>query len=167
VWTPVYSLATRDLQPRLAGVASGVLSTVQELGTVVGSAAIGAVLQNRLATGLHDHAVSYSSTLPDPFRARFVDGFSQAASRGLEVGRGQTGGSLQLPTGVPAQIVQQLERLAHAVFTQSFVDAMRPSMALAITVVLVAALGVVRVRARGAVAQATAPAATEQPASVA
>jgi len=148
VWTPVYSLATRDLQPRLAGVASGVLSTVQELGTVIGSAAIGAVLQNRLATGLHDHAVAYSLQVPDLFRASFVEGFNQAASRGLQVGRGQTGGSLQIPGGVPAQVVQQLERLAHAVFTQSFVDAMRPSMALGIVVVVVAAVGVLGVRAR-------------------
>ena len=150
VWTPVYSLATRDLQPRLAGVASGVLSTVQELGTVIGSAAIGAVLQNRLATGLQEHAVGYSAQLPDAFRSRFVEGFSQAASRGLEVGRGQTGSSLQLPAGIPAQIAQQLERLAHAVFTQAFVDAMRPSMALAVAVVLVAAVGVLGVRARAA-----------------
>jgi EmrB/QacA subfamily drug resistance transporter len=165
VWTPVYSLATRDLQPRLAGVASGVLSTVQELGTVIGSAAIGALLQNRLATGLHDHSVGYSAQLPDPFRARFVEGFSQAASRGLEVGRGQTGSSLQLPSGVPAQIVQQLERLAHAVFTQSFVDAMRPSMALGIAVVLVAAVGVFGVRNRAAAPISAA--AQEQPASVA
>src|ERR1700716_2818531 len=148
VWTPVYSLATRDLQPRLAGVASGVLSTVQELGTVIGSAAIGAVLQNRLATGLQEHAVGYSAQLPDAFRSRFVEGFSQAASRGLEVGRGQTGSSLQLPAGIPAQIAQQLERLAHAVFTQAFVDAMRPSMALAVAVVLVAAVGVIGVRNR-------------------
>jgi EmrB/QacA subfamily drug resistance transporter len=153
VWTPVYSLATRDLQPRLAGVASGVLSTVQELGTVIGSAAIGALLQNRLATGLQDHAVGYSAQLPDPLRARFVEGFSQAASRGLEVGRGQTGSSLQLPSGIPAQIVQQLERLAHAVFTQSFVDAMRPSLALGIAIVLVAAVGVLGVRNRAARAE--------------
>ena len=167
VWTPVYSLATRDLQPRLAGVASGVLSTVQELGTVIGSAAIGAVLQNRLASGLHDHAVAYSSQLPELFRARFVDGFSQAASRGLQVGRGQTGGTRQLPAGIPAQLVQQLERLAHAVFTQSFVDAMRPSMALGIVAVVAAAIGVLRVRARATTAPATAPAATEQPAAIA
>jgi len=156
VWTPVYSLATRDLQPRLAGVASGVLSTVQELGTVIGSAAIGAVLQNQLATGLHVHAVGDASRLPDQFRAPFIAGFSQAAAHGLEVGRGQTGGSLQLPAGVPAQIVHQLEGLAHAVFTQAFVDAMRPSMALAIAVVLVAALGVLGMRARSVMAAAPA-----------
>jgi EmrB/QacA subfamily drug resistance transporter len=165
VWTPVYSLATRDLQPRLAGVASGVLSTVQELGTVIGSAAIGAVLQNQLATSLREHAVGYSSQLPDQFRARFVDGFSQAASQGLQVGRGQTGSSLQLPTGVPAQVVQLLERLAHAVFTQSFVDAMRPSMALAVVVVLVAAVGVFGVRARAAKAEPQAESHTYQEAA--
>jgi EmrB/QacA subfamily drug resistance transporter len=165
VWTPVFSLATRDLQPRLAGVASGVLNTVQELGTVIGSAAIGAVLQNRLASGLQAHAVGYSSQLPDPFRARFVDGFSQAGSHGLEVGRGQTGGSLQLPSGIPAQIVQQLERLAHAVFTQSFVDAMRPSMALGIVVILVAAVGVLGVRARATKAEPQAAAQAYQEAA--
>jgi MFS family permease len=168
VWTPVYSLATRDLQPRLAGVASGVLSTVQELGTVIGSAAIGAVLQNQLATSLQAHAVGYSAQLPDAFRARFVEGFSQAASRGLEVGRGQTGSSLQLPAGIPAQVAQQLERLAHAVFTQSFVDAMRPSMALAIVVVLVAAVGVLGVRSRaGRAERATGSAAYQEAAPVA
>ncbi|HVS06789.1 MAG TPA: MFS transporter [Candidatus Dormibacteraeota bacterium] len=165
VWTPVYSLATRDLQPRLAGVASGVLNTVQELGTVIGSAAIGAVLQNRLATGLQSHAVGYSSQLPAPFRAPFVDGFSQAASHGLEVGRGQTGGSLQLPAGIPAQIVQLLERLAHAVFTQSFVDAMRPSMALAIAIIVVAAVGVTGVRARATRAEPAAGAQAYQEAA--
>src|SRR5207249_5336362 len=61
VWTPVFSMATRNLQPRLAGVASGVLSTIQELGAVIGSAAIGAVLQNQLAADLHNRAVSYSA----------------------------------------------------------------------------------------------------------
>ena len=40
-----------------------------------------------------------------------------------------------------------------AVFTQAFVDAMRPSMALAIAVVLVAALGVLGVRARASKAE--------------
>src|SRR5437879_11029865 len=34
VWTPLYDLGTRTLQPRLAGAASGVFSTIQELGAV-------------------------------------------------------------------------------------------------------------------------------------
>ena len=43
-WVPVFSLARRDLRPELAGVASGLLSTIQELGGVLASAAVGALL---------------------------------------------------------------------------------------------------------------------------
>lgn len=71
--------ATRSLDPKLAGVAAGVINTLQELGTVVASAAVGALLQNRLALALHDEAVARSSQIPADFRAGFVDGFSHAA----------------------------------------------------------------------------------------
>jgi len=168
IWTPVFSLATRDLQPHLAGVASGVVSTVQELGAVIGSAAIGALLQNQLATALHNRAVSYSAQLPAQLQGPFVNGFSRAAKAGLEVGRGQTGASLALPAGVPAQIAHQIQLVARAVFTQAFVDAMRPTMVLAIVVILVAAIGGLGVRHRRSSAQAFVRAeAREEPASVA
>jgi EmrB/QacA subfamily drug resistance transporter len=153
VWTPVYSLATRDLQPRLAGVASGVVSTVQELGAVLGSAAIGALLQNQLATDLHNRAVGFATQLPAQAQTPFVDGFSKAAKAGLEVGRGQSGTSLTLPAGIPPQVAQQIQQVAHAVFTQAFVDAMRPTMALAIVVILVAAVGALWARNRPSGAQ--------------
>ena len=140
VWTPVYDLATRDLKPELAGTASGVLNTMQEIGTVIASAAIGAVLQNQLASSLNSEAVAYSTQLPAAFRQQFVDGFSNAAKQGLEVGASQNGASLQLPPGVPQQVADQLAQIGHAVFTHAFVDAMRPSMALPIAIVVIAAL---------------------------
>jgi EmrB/QacA subfamily drug resistance transporter len=168
IWTPVFSLATRDLQPRLAGVASGVISTIQELGAVIGSAAIGALLQNQLAADLHSRAVSYSAQLPAQAQAPFVDGFARAAKAGLEVGRGQTGTSLALPPGIPAQVAQQIQQVAHAVFTQAFVDAMRPTMALAIAIILLAAVGAVWARNRPSGAQVQlAPDAQPEQASVA
>ena len=140
VWTPLYDLATRDLKPELAGTASGVLNTMQELGTVIASAAIGAVLQNQLASSLRSEAVAYSSQLPAPFQQPFITGFADAAKQGLEVGAGQNGAALQLPPGIPQQVADQLAQLGHAVFTHAFVDAMRPSMALPIGIVIVAAL---------------------------
>jgi EmrB/QacA subfamily drug resistance transporter len=140
VWTPVYDLATRDLKPELAGTASGVLNTMQEIGTVIASAAVGAVLQNQLATALKAEATTYSTQLPAPFRQPFVDGFASAAKQGLEVGATQNGAATQLPPGVPQQVADQLAQLGHAVFTHAFVDAMRPSMALPIAIVIVAAL---------------------------
>jgi hypothetical protein len=147
VWTPVYSLATRSLEPTLAGVASGVIATIQELGTVIASAVVGAVLQNRLATALQDQAVARAAQLPADFRARFVDGFSQAAHNGFQVGAGQSGTSLQLPQGVPAQVAQLLQNAAHYVFTHAFVDAMRPTLILPIVIIVLAAIGTFFVRA--------------------
>ena len=140
VWTPLYDLGTRTLQPRLAGAASGVFSTIQELGAVLATAVIGAVLQNQLATALRDEATTYSSQLPQPVRAPFIDGFASAAKQGFEVGAGQNGTALQLSPGVPEQLAAQIGQVAHTVFTHAFVDAMHPSMALALAVVFVGAI---------------------------
>jgi EmrB/QacA subfamily drug resistance transporter len=139
IWTPVFSMGTRDLPTHLAGVASGVINTIQELGGVLASAVVGAFLQNRLALALHDQAVASSGQVPEPYRAAFVDGFSHAARSGFEVGAGQYGTSLDLPA--------QILALAHQVFTHAFVDAMHPTLLLPIAVLLLAALATVFVRA--------------------
>jgi EmrB/QacA subfamily drug resistance transporter len=145
-WVPAFSLATRDLKPELAGVASGVLSTLQELGGVIASAAIGALLQNRLAVALHDQAVHYADQVPPQVRGQFVAAFSGTAQGTLEIGRGQMGNSVHLPADAPIQVVQQIEHLATAVFTHGFVDAMRPTLVLPIGAVLLAALSTLAVR---------------------
>jgi EmrB/QacA subfamily drug resistance transporter len=131
IWTPVFSIATHDLPASLGGVASGVVNTIQELGGVLASAVIGAFLQNRLALALHDHAVAAAGQLPPTYRAPFVNGFSNAAHGGFEVGAGQSGASLQLP--------EQVQAIAHYVFTQAFVDAMHPTLVLPIAVLVLAA----------------------------
>jgi len=138
IWTPVFSIATRDLPAHLAGVASGVINTIQELGGVIASAAIGAFLQNRLALALHSEAVTASGQLPEQYRASFVNGFSNAAHAGFEVGAGQSGANLNLP--------QQVQEIAHYVFTHAFVDAMHPTLLLPIAILVVAALASVFVR---------------------
>jgi len=151
-WVPVFSLATRDLRPELAGVASGLLSTIQELGGVIGSAAIGALLQNRLAIALHARAIHNAAQLPLYVRGHFVGAFTGAAKGGFEVGRGQVGGTLHVPAGLPDHVVAQLGRLAATVFTHGYVDAMRPTLLLPIALVLLAAVSAVAVR-RGVGAQ--------------
>jgi len=148
-WVPVFSLATRDLRPELAGVASGLVSTIQELGGVLASAAIGALLQNRLALALHAQAVRHAAQLPPRVRGPFISSFSAAAKAGFDVGRGQTGGTLHVSAGLPANVIAQIQRLAAAVFTYGFVDAMRPTLILPIVLVVLAALSAVAVR-RGA-----------------
>ena len=138
IWIPVFSVGTRDLPAHLAGVASGVISTIQELGGVLASAIVGAFLQNRLAIALHDQAVAASGQLPAQYRPAFIDGFSHAAHAGFEVGAGQSGTSAQIPTQVAA--------IAHSVFTHAFVDAMHPTLILPIAILLAAAVASAFVR---------------------
>jgi EmrB/QacA subfamily drug resistance transporter len=138
IWIPVFSIGTRDLPAHLAGVASGVINTIQELGGVIASAAVGAFLQNRLALALHDHAVAASGQLPEPYRASFVNGFSNAGHTGFEVGVGQSGANVQLPA--------QVQAIAHYVFTHAFVDAMHPTLLLPIAILVLAAVASVFVR---------------------
>ena len=148
IWGPVYNIATRDMTPALAGVASGVLNTVQELGAVIASASVGALLQNRLATTLHDQAVQATSQLPPQFRQRFIAGFSNAASNGFEVGAGQTGGNFTLPAGTPPAVANQVTALAHSVFANGFVDAVRPTLILPIAVIAAAGFMALAIRPR-------------------
>ena len=143
IWIPVFSTATRDLPARLAGVASGVINTIQEMGGVLASAVVGAFLQNRLALALHDQALAASGQLPEQFRAAFVNGFSNAAHTGFEVGAGQTGANVQTGAAAP----EQVQAVAHYVFTHAFVDAMHPTLVLPIVAIVLAAVAVAFVRA--------------------
>ncbi|KAB2341266.1 MFS transporter [Actinomadura rudentiformis] len=153
VFAPMATEATRNVPPRLAGAAAGVNNTVRQVGSVLGSAAVGAVLQNQLATALKDQAAERSAALPPGARAPFVDGFAQAAKGGLEVGAGQHGAPRQLPPGTPPDLAPQLQQLGETVFKHGFVDAMKPTMLFPVVVVLLGAaacFGVKRYRAPSA-----------------
>jgi MFS family permease len=49
LWGPLATLATRSLPPHLAGAGSGIYNTTRQIGAVLGSAAIAALMQARLA----------------------------------------------------------------------------------------------------------------------
>ncbi|MER6526266.1 DHA2 family efflux MFS transporter permease subunit [Streptomyces sp. NPDC001508] len=48
---PMAAVAMRGVEPAVAGAASGVLNTVRQLGSVVGSSAVGALVQTQTAAG--------------------------------------------------------------------------------------------------------------------
>ena len=146
-FAPLTTVAMRNVSPQMAGAASGVLNTVRQLGGAVGSAVIGAVLQNRLATQLHDQAVAYSGRVDPAFRSRFIDGFSHAASSGFKVGVGQTGG-VQLPPGLPPAAIHSLRVLFKLVFDQAYTNAVRPTLAVSIAVLAVGALSCLLIERR-------------------
>jgi MFS family permease len=137
-WAPMYSLAMRDVEPRIAGAAAGVIETIQELGGVLAGAVVGAFLQNRLAVALREQAIERA--LPPQFRDRFVDGFSVTAEDGLEVGGSKASGGAHLP--------QQVQQLAEEVFRSGFVEAMHPTLAIPTAIVLLAAMSSFAVKRR-------------------
>ncbi|TMD43687.1 MAG: DHA2 family efflux MFS transporter permease subunit [Chloroflexi bacterium] len=147
-FAPLTTVAMRDVRPQMAGAASGVLNTVRQLGGSIGSAVIGAVLQNRLATELHDQAVAQSGQVPPAFRGQFVNGFSHAASSGFKVGVGQSGG-VKLPAGIPPAIVHTLQSLFKQVFDQAYTNAVRPTLVVSIVVLAVGALSCLAIEGRG------------------
>jgi EmrB/QacA subfamily drug resistance transporter len=140
IFAPMVTVAMRNIDPRMAGAASGVLNTVRQVGLVIGTAAVGALLQNRLVSSISSQASTRSAALPPQVRGRFVTEIHKSAQNGIQVGAGQSGGSTHLGPGVPAQIVAEIARIAHEVFTSAFVTAMRQTMLLPIILLAVGAL---------------------------
>jgi EmrB/QacA subfamily drug resistance transporter len=157
-FAPMTTVAMRNITPRMAGAASGVLNTTRQLGQAIGSAVVGAILQNQLATTLHSQAVSHASALPPAFRDQFVAAFSTVASNGFEIGTGQNGA--KLPPGLPPAVAHQLTVLAHEVFVSGFIDAMKSTLVVPISVLAFTAFTTLLIRRRKRTAEQS-----EQPAS--
>ena len=143
-FAPMTTVAMRNIQPRMAGSASAVLNTIRQLGAVVGSAVVGALLQNQLATSLHDEAVSQAASLPAAFRDRFIAIFTNVSSSGFNVGAGQSGA--KLPANIPAAVAQQLTSLAHDVFVSGYITAMKHTLVLPIAFLAFTALTTLLIR---------------------
>jgi len=139
VFAPMTAMAMQRITPRDAAAASGLLNTTRQLGGVMGAAVTGAVLQSQLALALPAQARAASAQLPEQLKSGFVDGFARAARSGLQVGRGQDGGA-QLPAALSAQVRQQLLDLVHSAFANGYLAAMRPTVMVAVAVLMVAAL---------------------------
>jgi EmrB/QacA subfamily drug resistance transporter len=139
VFAPSITVAMRPIKPADAGSASGVLNTTRQVGSAMGAAVMGAILQNQLASQLSSNAAAAALQLPAAARAAFANGFAGAAKGNLDVGVGQAG-HLALPPGIPPQLAAQIQGLAIQVFDNSYISAMRPSVALGMGVVLAGAV---------------------------
>jgi EmrB/QacA subfamily drug resistance transporter len=146
IFAPMVTTAMRNIEPRMAGAASGVLNTVRQVGLVIGTAAVGALLQNRLVSSMAAQASVRSAALPPQVRGRFVTGIGNSARNGIQVGAGQSGGSTNLGPGVPARVAAQAGRIGHEVFTFGYVTAMRQTMLLPIVLLAVGALSCLAIK---------------------
>jgi hypothetical protein len=161
-FAPMTTVAMRNISPQMAGAASGVLNTTRQVGAAIGSAVVGALLQNRLAITLHDQAVSHASALPAAYKDQFIKAFSSVATSGFQIGTGQNGA--QLPTGLPPAVRQQLTTLAHDVFVSGYIDALKETLVVPIAVLFLTAFSALLIKRRRrtqTAAQETEPAAQE------
>ena len=154
-FAPMTTVAMRNIAPRVAGAASGVLNTTRQLGAAIGSAVMGALLQNHLATTLHDQAVSHAASLPVAFRAQFIAAFSSVASNGFEIGTGQTGA--KLPPGIPPAVAGQINALAHDVFVSGYIDAMKSSLVVPVAFLAFTAVTTLLIKRRPRAQKVEAP----------
>src|SRR2546422_8851156 len=145
-FAPMTTVAMRNVSPRMAGAASGVLNTTRQVGAAVGSAVVGALLQSHLATALHDPAASPAAALPPAYRQQFVAAFSNVSSKGFQIGTGQNGA--KLPPGLPPDVARQLTALAHDVFVSGYIDAMKPTLVVPIAVLALTALSALLIKRR-------------------
>ena len=123
IFAPLTTVALRNVNPIMAGAASGVFNTTRQVGTVIGTAGVGALLQNRLASAFADQTLLRASHLPAAAQHKIISGFQAAARSGLEVGSGH-----------------RTSGLGGAIFTHGFVQAMRPTMLVPIVFLLAGAV---------------------------
>ena len=135
-FAPLQTVAMMNVQPRMAGAASGVINTTRQLGGVLGFAAVGALLQAQLSAKLSAAAEQLSATLPQPQRSVFLAKFHDVATGNLDIGSTASGGTAGRDT------------LAAHVFGEGFVNAMRVTLWLPIVVLAVGALAVLLVKGR-------------------
>src|SRR6266446_5613887 len=145
-FAPMTTVAMRNISPQMSGAASGILNTTRQLGAAIGSAVVGALLQNQLATTLHNQAVSHASALPAAFRNKFIAAFSSVSSNGFEIGTGQNGA--KLPSDLPPAIAQQITALAHDVVVSAYIDAMKGTLTVPIVFLAFTALTTLLIKRR-------------------
>jgi EmrB/QacA subfamily drug resistance transporter len=152
-FAPLQTIAMRNVEPQMAGAASGMINTTRQLGGVIGAAAVGALLQAQLSSHLQTAAVAGAGQLPAQYRSQVIGALSHVASGSQDIAGGQI--STGLPPGVPDELRAQLNAFFTSVFHDGFVGAMRVTLWLPIAVMGCAALSVLLVRGRKSTAPAT------------
>lgn len=83
IWSPLAATATRNLPLSRAGAGSGIYNTTRMIGSVLGSAGIGALIQSRLAAelptgGASSGANEFAGRVPEQLREGFTAAMAQS-----------------------------------------------------------------------------------------
>jgi EmrB/QacA subfamily drug resistance transporter len=156
-FAPLQTVAMLNVEPRMAGAASGFINTTRQLGGVIGFAAVGALLQSQLASKLHQAAVTQTAGLPEAQRQQFLSKFGESTGK-LDVG--SSAGGISFPPGTPPQAI----KTATSIFHEGYINAMRFTLWLPIIVLSVGALSVLLVSQKSRRRAGVAATESEEPA---
>jgi len=131
---PTTSAVMATAPPDRVGNASGVLSTVRQLGSLMGIAVLGAVLQNRLAHNV-ETGVEAIPGIPAPVKRMIIDGVAEGA------------GPMSPPAAADEQAGAMAESFA-TLFQGWFTGAVNTTFIVAAVVCLVGAASAVLIRRR-------------------
>jgi EmrB/QacA subfamily drug resistance transporter len=145
-FAPMTTIAMRHIEPRVAGAASGMINTVRQVGAVIGTAAVGALLQSRLAVSLPIAAAVRAGSLPPQARSHFIAGFAKAAQHGEAAS--PTQGNVKLPPGTAPSLASEIHKIASEVFSAGYVTAMHATMIVPIGLLVVASLSCLAIKGR-------------------
>jgi len=143
VFAPMSNITMRSVEPALAGTASGIFNTSRQVGGVLGSAAIGVLLQARISASMGTEAADAAKSLPPEYRGAFVESLSHAANSANEL-NDRVGAAV--PSSLPSGVADQIQRLAQQVVHNGLTDATRESMILPVAVLLIGALAATLMR---------------------
>ncbi|AYY15302.1 DHA2 family efflux MFS transporter permease subunit [Actinobacteria bacterium YIM 96077] len=128
IFAPLATLGTLSLPPPLVGSGSGLFNTLRQVGGVVGSAAVGVLLQARLATEVRREAIARAGELPVEYREQFVDQISGGVTRAGGAADAAARLEFDLPESAPADIAEHARAAAEAAFVHGFTDAVRSAI---------------------------------------
>lgn len=131
VFSPLANLATSGLDHRTAGAGAGAFNTNRQIGGVIGSAAIVAMLTSRLGHTVPAAATDAAATLPESVRGQFLDRFAHLSVSAFS---GGGAGEPQLPASVPPAIADQVKAAALQAVHHGFATAVAQTMLLAVAV---------------------------------
>ncbi|GAA4829771.1 DHA2 family efflux MFS transporter permease subunit [Luteimicrobium xylanilyticum] len=166
VFSPMVNLATAGLDHRTAGAGAGAFNTIRQVGSVVGSAAIVAMLTGRLATTIPNAAHDVAAGLPADLRQPFATIFS-----GGDVSADTIQQGFQPPAGVTGEAAKRIGAAAQQAVGDGFTVAVKDTLLLVVAALVaggVAALFMSPTRRASddAVPAAGAGEASEEPAAV-
>jgi hypothetical protein len=128
-FAPLQQVTMAGVEPRLAGAASGVAGTTRQVGRVLGTAVLGAVLSSSVSSALRREAEERAGLLPAELRALFVES---------TVAGGRRFGPPSAPVGLPDAAL--FERVGHEAFAAAYVAAMQVTLLVSAAALVVAAL---------------------------